>query len=427
MVILKIQSDFRSINIKDYKNFAPQIYKSILKISRKLKGRTIIHINATPVGGGVAEILNSQIPLERSLGLKSYWLTIKAPDQFFDITKKIHNLLQGKNDVLTRKERDFYCEVNKRLGKSLQNFCRRFSKSIIIVHDPQPLPIIDFIPKNCFPILRLHIDLLTPNVMMKENLRPFIVRYPIVILSNHDYQVSFPWFERSKIKIIPPAIDPLSKKNRPMNLEIAQQIIGQFGINCAKPIITQVSRFDPWKDPLGVVKAYRCAKTKIPNLQLVLAGFFMAKDDPEAIAVFKKVRKNTKDDPNIFLFADIKKLKNISNDIFINALYTISDVMIQKSIREGFGLTMTEAMWKEKAMVAGKTSGSLLQIKNGKTGILVSSSKETAKAIVRLLRNKKMRDQLGKAARKSVKQKFLFPRFLLDNLKIYQSALGENK
>ena len=419
MTALELRTNLENLNIRNYRKFSPDIYSCLLQVSKKLRRRDIIHINATAVGGGVAEILKSQVPLENSLGLKSCWLTIKAPRRFFNITKKIHNLLQGKNDVLAEEEMNFYREINKSLGKSFQNFCRQFSKAVVLVHDPQPLPIIDFIPKDFLAILRLHIDLLTPNAVMREALRPFIAKYAAVILSSPHYRISFPWLQKSKIKIVPPAIDPLSEKNRLMELDTAKIVLEQFGINTSRPIITQVSRFDPWKDPLGIIKAYYIAKNQIPDLQLVLAGFFLAKDDPEAISVFEQVKKHDRGDPDIFLFSDTRKLKDISNDSFVNALYTASDVIIQKSIREGFGLTMTEAMWKAKAVVAGKTSGALLQIKSGKNGILVSSPEEAGRAVVRLLKNKKLRDKLGKAARKSVKQKFLIPRFLLDNLKIY--------
>lgn len=416
--------NFVEADISRYKKLTPKIYGDIRKASKKINPYTIIHINATSTGGGVAELLKSQIPLERSIGLKSYWLTIKAPSRFFIITKKIHNFLQGKIGSLSDAEKKIYFAVNHKLADSLNKFAKEVTSGIVVVHDPQSLPIIQSMPVNLLPILRLHIDLLTPNPNVITFLRPYIEKYKLVILSNQDYQKALAWFNKSKIKIVPPAIDPFSEKNRPMRLESAIEILEQFNINCSRPTIVQVSRFDSWKDPMGVIRAYYLAKNKISNLQLILAGFFLAKDDLEAIDVFQRVKKHAAGDPaDIHLFSDVKILKAISNDSFISALYTASTVVIQKSIREGFGLTITEAMWKGKAVVAGMTSGTLMQIKNGKNGVLVSSPESAARAIVKLIKDKQLRKKIGIAAQKSVRKKFLLSRFLLDNIKIYSSVI----
>lgn len=414
-------------DIKKRKELNPRIFRTIIKTANKIRGQTIIHLNATYRGGGVAELLRSQIPFENVLSLKSRWLVIEAPRRFFEITKKIHNLLQGKSGFLTEKEREYYLSVNRSLGKSLTRYCERFESGIILVHDPQPLPLIQFVPPGFFPMFRLHIDISTPHPATLEFLRPFMAQYKCVVLSNENYRFSVPWLEPSKVKVIMPAIDPFSPKNMPMGLFSAKSILEKFGINSSKPIITQVSRFDPWKDPLGVIKAYYLAKNKIPELQLVLAGLMTAKDDPEAKEVFEKVIKHAKGDPDIFSFSNPGELKDVSNDTFINALYTASDIIIQKSIREGFGMTITEAMWKGKAVIAGKTTGAMLQIKNGRNGILVKSPEETAKAVVRLLKNEKLRNRLGRKARQSVKKKFLFLRAALDHFKVYESAYKVGK
>jgi trehalose synthase len=228
-----------------------------------------------------------------------------------------------------------------------------------------------------------------------------------------------PWIEPAKIKVIYPAIDPFSEKNKLISSAAAKKIISRHGINPNKPTISQVSRFDPWKDPLGVITAYRFAKKEIPSLQLVLSGFFEAQDDPEAILIFEQVKKQTAGDPDIHLFYDKKQLKKTSVNIFVNALQTASDIIIQASIREGFGLTITEAMWKEKPIIARKNSGSSLQIKNNKNGILVNSPDEIGKAIIHLFQNKKLKNRIGKAAKLSVRQNFLIQRFVSDNLKLY--------
>lgn len=424
LIEVKLQSVPANI-LREYKKLNPSTYRKFIKEKNKLTGQTIIHVNSTSYGGGVAEILKSQLPLENYLGLESHWLVIKAPRNFFVITKKIHNLLQGQAGSITEKEKSLYLSINHDLGKFLNRFCERFNSGIVVIHDPQPLPLISHIPQNFSSILRLHLDLSAPNPNMLDILRPFISQYSLVILSDPDYRLSLPWLKKSKTKIILPAINPFNEKNEFMGLETAQEIIKQFGINPLKPIITQISRFDPWKDPLGVIRAYYLAKNEIPDLQLVLAGFLLAKDDPEAVEVFEKVKKHARGDPSIFLFGDIRKLKNITNDAFINALYTISTIIIQKSIREGFGLTITEAMWKGKPVIAGLTEGATLQIKNNKNGILVSSPEEAAKAIVRLIKNEKLRSRLGKAAHQSVKQKFLLPRFILNNVNAYKQLINK--
>lgn len=416
---------FPDDSFRKYKKINPQIYQRLIQTAKKIRNQKIIHINSAPYGGGVAEILKSQVLLENSFGLKSYWFTIKAPRHFFVITKKIHNLLQGKGGLLSKKEREFYLSINRELKDSLQKFLTQLKSGIVVIHDPQPIPLIGFIPKTFSSILRFHLDLSTPNPATLDFLRPFIDQYHLVIVSNKDYCLALPWVKKSKIKVIFPAIDPLSEKNRLMDPAISRIILEQFGINCSKPIITQVSRFDSWKDPLGVIRAYYLAKNKIPELQLVLAGFFQAQDDPEAISVFEQVKKHARGDPDIHLFSNLKNLKDISHDVFINALYTASLLTIQDSLREGFGLTITEAMWKGKVVVARITSGALLQIKNEKNGILFSSSEETAKAIIRLIKNEKLRQRLGKAAHQSVKRKFLMLRLILDNIKSYNQLINK--
>ncbi len=266
----------------------------------------------------------------------------------------------------------------------------------------------------------MHPDLSSPKKTIINFLKPFIKKYDYLVLSNKNYKESFSWLEKTKIKFIYPAIDPLSRKNLTIDPLTARRILEQFNINFLNPLLLQVSRFDKWKDPLGALKAYYIAKNKMPNLQFVLAGFFFAQDDPEAKAIFSTVEKHAKGDPDVFLFANPKRLQKIDNELFINALYTSSDVVIQKSIKEGFGLTVTEAMWKEKPVIAGRTDGTSLQIKNNKNGILIDTAEEAGNIIVKLFKNEKLRRKLGKAAKESVKEKFLFSRFLLENIKLYK-------
>jgi len=422
--LLEVNLKSPETNYGDYKKINSGVFHQLKTAAAKLKGKKVIHVNATPFGGGVAEILRSQVPFEQYLGIQSRWLVLRAPKQFFVITKKIHNLIQGKPGLLSADEKNFYLGVNQELSQRFQKILEKLNPDIVFIHDPQPLPLIQFLSPNCPVILRLHIDLSSPNPSIIEFLRPFIERYQSVILSSKDYLSALRFLKKSLVKIIPPAIDPLTAKNCPMDKRTAALILEKLEINYLKPVIAQVSRFDPWKDPLGVIKAYYIAKKEIENLQLVLAGFQLAKDDPEAAMVFKEVEKHAKGDPDIFLFSDPRQLGDVQNDIFINALYTTSALIIQKSIREGFGLTMTEAMWKGKAVIAGKTSGALLQIKNNKNGVLVSSPEEAAGAIVRLIKNERLRERLGKAARQSAKERFLMPKHVLSNIKEYQSLLN---
>lgn len=414
-----------SKDIKSYCSFNKQCFDSLISLPKKISGKHVIHINATSAqgGGGVAELLASQIPLERSLGLDSHWFTIQAEPEFFTVTKKMHNLSQGESGSLTRKEKEIYLNTSKELGNSLKKILAKFDSGIVVMHDPQPLALIEFIPSNFSSIFRFHIDISTPNLQVLEFFRPYITKYSSVILSNKAYASSIPWLDKNKIKIIYPSIDLMTDKNKFMAQEIAWKVLEEFEIDPSKPLIAQVSRFDPWKDPVGVIYAYYLAKNSIPELQLVLAGFMVAQDDPEAKKIFKIVEKHAKGDPDIFLFANPKKLGTISNDLFINAVYTASTVMVQKSIREGFGMTITEAMLKGKAVVAGTTLGSLAQIKNNQNGILVSSSAEAAQAIVKLIKDDELRQKIGKEAHKSAINKFTILNMLLEYIKLYDKLL----
>lgn len=410
-----------SFSLDSYKEITPEAVEAVQKIGHTLKGRPVIHVNATPVGGGVAELLQSQIIMERSLGIESHWLVIEgAPVQFFDVTKKIHNLFQSKPGTFTEEEQGLYLRVTDELADSLSHHLKRFQNPLIIVHDPQPLGIIqkENLPRQSM-VLRLHIELSSPNQSVLKFFRPYIEMYSKLVLSSEEYIPAFSWYDRAKIEIIAPAIDPYTEKNTPMNAAHARKILTGFGIDSSKPLLTQVSRFDPWKDPVGVIEAFREIKKKIPNVQLALAGFITAKDDPEAVQILKEVEKARGDDAQIFLFSDPAVLGDITNDEFIAALYTASDVVFQKSLREGFGLTSSEAMWKNKAVVSGNTVGGRMQIEHGVNGFLVQSPKEAADAALILLQDKKIAKKMGKAAHETVREKFIITRYLLEHLNLY--------
>ncbi|MDD3487355.1 MAG: glycosyltransferase [Candidatus Moranbacteria bacterium] len=409
--------------IKSYKHFMkPELWSEIQMLAVKLKGKKIIHVNTTSHrgGGGVAEILHSLVPLMQDAGLEVEWWKIRPGHDFFEVTKNIHNTLQGDKVDLTPAEKKLYLAESKKLARDFE----ALSADTWIIHDPQPLLLPHF-AKNIQPaILRLHIDLSKPNQKTWKFLQPFLDEYKRIIFSRHEYV--FPGFSSKKAEVFSPAIDPLTAKNEPMKKEAARMILENLGMNPEKLIVAQVSRFDVWKDPLGVIRAYYLAKKEIPNLQLVLVGLTLAADDPEAREVYEKVKKYARGDADIFAFYNPRELQ-YDNNTLINAVQTGSDVIIQKSLKEGFGLTVTEAMWKKKAVIGGNVGGIKLQIRNGFNGYLVDSEEECAERIVKILKDKKLASLLGKRAKESVQEHFLAPRLLRDYLKLIAETISARK
>ncbi len=403
--------------LKEYKSLIPkQLLSEIIEISKSLKGLKVFHVNATPRGGGVAEILKSLVPLMKGVGLKADWYTIPPRDNFFEITKRMHNALQGKKYKFPFSARKKYMLHMARTAELM----RDMKPDVWIVHDPQPAGVAMFLPDFHPAVSRLHIDLTSPNEEVWKFVASFLELYDKVILSSNDFVK-----ERIKEKavIFQPAIDPLNPKNQPMSLNSANEILRNFGINPDKPLIAQVSRFDPWKDPLGVIEAYKLAKRKIPELQLVLVGLFLAKDDPEAERVYAKVKKKAEKDKDIFLFAEVEKLGSLKVHVFVKAIQTASDVILQKSTREGFGMTVAEAMWKEKPVLGGNVGGIRFQIKDGQNGFLISSPKETADRIIKLVKNPELSKKMGQKARETIREKFLMPRLLRDYLRLFEKFI----
>ena len=397
-----------------YRSFIPKKqFEEIENLSKDLKGLKVNLVNSTPRGGGVAEILKSLVPLMKGVGLKAEWYTIPGREDFFKITKEMHNALQGKHYDFPFSHRKRYLYHMVKSATLMQDM----KADIWVIHDPQPAGVIQFLPNFHPSVCRLHIDLSAPNREVWDFVAGFLEMYDKVIVSSED-------FVRPDIKeeaiIFPPAIDPLKPKNQPLKLETARHILNSFGINIKKPLITQVSRFDPWKDPLGVIKAYQATKKEIPDLQLAMVGFFLAQDDPEGIKVFNRVKKESAKDPDIFLFSDPNILGSFKVDEFVNAIQVASDIILQKSIREGFGLTVSEAMWKGKAVIGGNAGGIKSQIKNGENGFIVDSIQETTEQIVKLIKNPKLREKIGKQAHLTVKNNFLMPRLLRDYLKLFK-------
>ena len=392
-------------------------FEEIEELAKDLRGLRVNLINSTPRGGGVAEILKSLVPLMKGVGLKAEWYTIPGREDFFKITKEIHNALQGKAYDFSFSHRKKYLNHIERSAQLMQDM----KADLWVVHDPQPAGVIQFLPHFHPAVCRLHIDLTSPNQEVWKFVAGFLGMYDKVVLSSKEFVK--PEIKRKAI-IFPPAIDPLMPKNQPLSLASSKYVLHGFGIDSRKPLIAQVSRFDPWKEPLNVIRSYQIAKKKIPNLQLAMVGFFLAQDDPEAIKVFKAVQKESRKDPNIFLFADINLLGGLRVDTFVNAIQVASDIILQKSIREGFGLSVAEAMWKGKPVIGGSAEGIKLQIKDGGNGFIAFSAQKTADRIIELIKNPELGKKLGKKAHLAVKRNFLAPRLLRDYLKLFKRLIS---
>lgn len=411
--MVRVKTSKRSI--RQYKNFvSTQLYNDILELSKSLKGLRVAEINATANAGGVAELLSSIVPILNSLSLDVSWYVLPPNEEFFEVTKFIHNCLQGKRGELSKRQKSVYLSHTEEFSKSIA----KIKADIFVIHDPQPLAAIHFLDGAIKPaVWRCHIDLSNPNKNVWEFLKPYAIAFDKLVFSMPEY---VPYdIPPDKVSIFTPTIDPLNPKNVPMAKEKAKRIVSMFGIDLRKPLVTQVSRFDPWKDPMGVIYAYKIAKRKIPKLQLALVGEF-ASDDPEGVRIYEEIKKETLNDPNLFVLC----LPH-SNET-INAFQTVSDVIIQKSIREGFGLTVTEAMWKAKAVIGGRVGGIKYQIEDDKSGILVSDVSECSRAIVELIQDHKLRSKLGKKAKERVRENFLMPRKVLDWLLVFKELARDS-
>jgi trehalose synthase len=379
----------------------------IYERARPLFGKHITHINSTYVGGGVAEMIDNLVPLMNDVGVKTNWDILHGSLDFFTVTKKFHNALQGGKINLSEMKTKIYFDCNEKNAV----FTRVEDEDCVIVHDPQPLPLITFYDKTQPWIWRCHVDISEPNDELWNYLKTIILRYDAMVVSSPKFKHKLPLPQY----VIPPAIDPLSAKNKSLTDTIAMTYLSKYDIEKELPIITQVSRFDRSKDPLGVIKVYELVKKKV-DCQLVLAGA-MATDDPEGAKIYKEIVHKA-EDPNI-------KIISGGNDIFINALQTESAVVVQKSLREGFGLTVTEAMWKGTPVVGANVGGIPLQILDGKTGYLVHPTdyKSCADKIIYLLRHPDIREKMGISAREHVRKNFLITRTLLDWLEVLNKVI----
>ncbi len=379
--------------------------EQLLQLAKPLQGLKVVHVNSTRRGGGVAEILETLVPLMRALGIDASWEVIAGTEDFFGTTKAFHNSLQGKTIRIPETSLRAYEEVNAKNAETLRPLLEE--ADVVFIHDPQPAPLIAYCPNRRGKwIWRCHIDLSHPYRPTWRYLRQFLVGYDASIFSLDAFAPPMPHL----VFLIPPSIDPLSEKNLPLDRETVKQVLSDFGIDPERPVITQVSRFDRFKDPLGVIEAYRLATDFFPSLQLVLAGGSAA-DDPEGQEVLQEVRDAAADDPDIHILSDTHY-----TDRAINALQTGADIVMQKSIREGFGLTVTEAMWKGKPVIGGNTGGIRLQIIDHYTGFLVDTPEGAAMRIRNLLSDRPKMERIGQAGRELVRQNFLTTRHVREYL-----------
>ncbi len=403
-----------SWSLDAYRGIVPyHILEQLHAHADTLRGARVLHISATAYGGGVSELLRSSVPLLRDLGLAVEWKVMTGSSDFFRATKALHNGLQGATDPPSEIEQAAYLKC---AGEEAQ--APDGSYDFIVVHDPQPAALPALHGKGeARWIWRCHIDTSQPNPETWAFLRPYLADFDAAVFTLPAFVPPDVPIER--IETIAPAIDPLSPKNIQLELNLARQILEWIGVALPGPLITQVSRFDAWKDPLGVIAAYRLVRERIPNLQLALVGS-MALDDPEGWNVYREVSEHATDDPRIHLYTNLTGVGNVE----VNAFQRLSEVIVQKSIREGFGLVVSESLWKGTPVVAGRAGGIPIQMPEGVGGLLVDSVEGCAEAILRLLDNRDLAHQLGQSGCAHVREHFLLPRLLAEELALL-ATLGE--
>lgn len=384
----------------------------LLQLARPLDGARVVHVNSTRYGGGVAEILEKLVPLQCDLGLDSRWEVIGGENAFFQCTKGFHNGLQGKPVAIPAELLRIYESTNEENAEKLRDLLEH--AEFVFIHDPQPAALLKFFPERKGKwIWRCHIDASHPYRAVWRYLRQFIIAYDASIFSLASFAQPLPHPQY----LIPPSIDHLSEKNCELDPSELEAVRAEFGLDADRPILLQVSRFDHFKDPLGVVEAYRLVKRFVPRVQLVLAGGTAA-DDPEGETVLAEVLRASQDDPDIHVLV-------LPPDAHrrINALQRLADIVLQKSIKEGFGLTVTEAMWKGKPVIGGDTGGIRLQVVNHHTGFRVNSPEGAALRIRYLLHDRTRMEEMGRKAKEFVRENFLLPRQLRENLTLMVALL----
>ncbi len=388
-------------SIADYELFVdPESIRDVRELAGDLAGSSILHVNATAFGGGVSELLYTLVPLMQDVGLIADWKVIQGSEEFFSVTKIMHNCLQGMDMPITDQMKKIYEHHNLANAKMMAG-----QYDYVVVHDPQPAALPYFLENHRAIgkkwIWRCHLDLTKFSQELWAYLLPFIQVFDAVVFTSPSY------LDEHAAKLPPctfitPTIDPLSPKNTALDEQTIHRTLRKYHIDPDRPLITQVSRYDPWKDPLGVIDAYRLVKKEVPEAQLLLAAS-MASDDPESWHYYEKTARHAGEDDDIFLLSNLQGVGNME----INAFQRGSSVVVQKSLQEGFGLTVTEGMWKEKPVIGGNVGGIVLQIDDNVNGFLVDSVESCAARIVELLKNPGIGARLGVAAREKVRNKFL--------------------
>jgi trehalose synthase len=398
-------------SLADYTHLVGRpLVKEIRDLAEPLQGLRVLHVSATAFGGGVSEILYTLIPLMNDVGIGAEWQVMLGREEFYNATKRLHNALQGNPESLSEEEWEVYYRYNEINASEIAG-----DWDVIIIHDPQPAGIKRLVPDKASTwVWRCHIDLSEPNPEAIERIVPLLSEYDASVWHVPAYVPASMDGASGGVYICPPAIDPLSPKNMALSPEDAAFVCDQFGIDVDRPLMCQVSRFDPWKDPIGVIDAYRLVKQDMPEVQLALIGS-MATDDPEGWEFFNSTMAHADGD------LDVHILNNFNNvgAIEVNAFQSQADVVIQKSTREGFGLTVSEALWKGRPFIGGNVGGIPLQVQDGQTGFLVSSPEECADRSLRILREPDLGKQLGRTGKEHVRAHFLTPRLLRDWLRLF--------
>lgn len=399
--------------LEQYKRVAgPDVVDHLRQLAEPLKGAKVVHVNSTRAGGGVAEILDKLVPLMNELGVDTHWEVISGDEAFYTCTKHFHNALQGNHvDVAPELLRNFE-EVNQRNAEELAGSLEQ--ADVVFIHDPQPAPLLSLLPKRTGKwVWRCHIDISRPHRPVWRYLRNFVAPYDASVFSLATFARPLP----HPTYLIAPSIDPLSDKNKDLDEGIIKETYEQFGIDPERPFICQVSRYDRFKDPLGVIRAYRLVKSFVPGLQLALAGGG-ATDDPEGAAVLSEVHAEAAGDPDVHVL-----LLPPNAHVTINALQRMADIVLQKSTKEGFGLTVAEALWKRKPVIGGDTGGIRLQVIDHHTGFLVSTPEGAALRTRYLLHNPQLRQEMGDKGHYFVRDKFLLTRQVREYLTLTLALL----
>jgi trehalose synthase len=399
--------------LEDYRSVAgDEQISAIRDLAHELRGLRVLELSSTATGGGVAELLASLVPLERDLGLETEWRLIAGDPAFFEVTKRIHNGMQGMDIDLSEAERIEYLGHNEAIAE-----LGRERWDVVVVHDPQPAALRSFVDRTPAKwVWRCHIDSSSPDPEVWGFLRPYVERHDHAIFTLDAFVP--PDLEVAS-SLIAPAIDPLSSKNRQLPGYLARETAEELGVDLSEPLLLQVSRFDPWKDPLGVIEVWREARETFPSLQLALVGA-MAGDDPEGWRVYREIEHRTRGEEACLLLTN--QMGVASHEV--NALQRVADVAIQKSIREGFGLVVSETLWKGTPMVAGSAGGIPLQLGDGVGGYLAGSVHDFAACAVELLQMPARANEMGVAGARRVRERFLLPRLLREQIELFRDLVG---